>query len=369
MKYSIFSITYCLASVLLLLLTACHQKEEVIQKPTNFCLSDSFQKMITIDTASLSSFDDNLDLNGEISYNENGIVKVYPNSSGQVLESPVTIGDKVVQGQTLAVIKSADVAGNYSDLNTSDVDVSIAKRQLTAAESLFQNGISSQREYEEAKLNYDKALNAQHKLQNTININGGGNTKAGGTYVIKAPRSGYLVEKKVNAGSFIRADMAENMFTISDLKDVWVYAYVYENDITRVKEGYEVTVTTIAYPNKVFDGRIDKVSKVIDPQNKAMQVRIKLENSDLLLKPEMFAKVHIKHDSGEQMLSVPNNAIIENTGQKFVVVYNSSCDLVPQQVTIKKIGGNKTFIASGLNLGQKVVTKHALELFNQLVIY
>ena len=353
--------------IAILLLAACHRKQAAVVHETKFCISDSFRTMITIDTAQMSPLDDNLDLNGEIAYNENSIVKIYPNSSGQIIECPVTLGDKVVKGQTLAVIKSASIAGNYSDLSTSDVDVSIAKRQLSAAESLYKSGLSSQREYEEAKLNYDKAVTTKDKLQDAININGMGNTKAGGTYIIRAPRSGYLVEKKVNAGLYIREDMAENMFTISDLKDVWVYANVYENDIARVKQGYAVTVSTIAYPDKFFAGTIDNISQVIDPLNKALKVRIRLDNSELLLKPEMFAKVHLTHASGQEMLSVPNTAIIENTGQKFVVVYNTGCDLVPQPVSIKKVATDKTFITSGLQPGQKIVTRHALELFNQLL--
>jgi len=148
---------------------------------------------------------------------------------------------------------------------------------------------------------------------------------------------------------------------------VWVYANVYENDIARVKQGYAVTVSTIAYPDKFFAGTIDNISQVIDPLNKALKVRIRLDNSELLLKPEMFAKVHLTHASGQEMLSVPNTAIIENTGQKFVVVYNTGCDLVPQPVSIKKVATDKTFITSGLQPGQKIVTRHALELFNQLL--
>jgi cobalt-zinc-cadmium efflux system membrane fusion protein len=348
-------------------LAACHAKVEPVAKPTKFCISDSFQKMITIDSVQLSGLEDDLELSGEVAFDENSVIKVFPNSSGQVTQSPVTLGDKVVQGQTLAIIKSADVAGSYSDLSSSDVDVAIAKRQLTAAESLYKNGIASQREYEEAQHNYEKAVTAKDKLQNTITINGGGNTKAGGNYVIRAPRSGYVVEKKVNAGSFIRGDMSDNLFTISDLKDVWVYANVFENDIPRVKEGYDVTVTTLAYPDKKFYGRVDKISQVLDPQSRALRVRIRLDNANMLLKPDMFTKVHLTHASGDQMLSVPNNAIIENTGKNFVVVYNSNCDLKVQEVNIKKVGSDKTFVAGGLVAGQKVLTKHALELFNQLV--
>src|SRR4051812_1390191 len=79
-------------------------------------ISDSLMKMIAIDTAKTLPIGDQLKLSGEVGYDENKIVKVFPNSSGQVMQVNVSFGDYVHKGQTLAVIKSADVAGNYSDL-------------------------------------------------------------------------------------------------------------------------------------------------------------------------------------------------------------------------------------------------------------
>src|SRR5260221_14722489 len=125
---------------------SCSEKKIATPEKKQFCLSDTFKRMITIDTAKLSNIDDELQLTGEVSFNENQVVKVFPNSSGQVLNVNVSVGDKVQKGQVLAVIKSADVAGNYSDLNNADADLTIAKSQLDNAESLYKNGISSQRE-------------------------------------------------------------------------------------------------------------------------------------------------------------------------------------------------------------------------------
>jgi len=236
----------CLA--LGLLIAGCEEKKPAEKKTGPFCLSDSMQRMVTIDSARICSIDDELHLSGEVSFDENKIVKVFPNSTGQVAEVKVTLGDKVAAGQVLAVIKSADVAGNYNDLASAEADVKIAKRQLDNEESLFKSGLASQKEYEEAKLQYEKSMSSRNKIQSLISINGGGNMQAGGQYIIKSPISGYIVEKKVNAGSFIRQDMNDNMFTISDLKDVWVWANVYEADISKVKEGYNALVTTLAYP-------------------------------------------------------------------------------------------------------------------------
>ena len=120
-------------------LTACNSSDsdKIPDKKEKICISDSMSKIIQIDTAGIDNINNELKLSGEISFNDNKVVKVFPFSSGQVLEVKVSIGDKVNKGQTLAVIKSADVAGNYSDLSTTGNDVAIAKKQVDNAESLF----------------------------------------------------------------------------------------------------------------------------------------------------------------------------------------------------------------------------------------
>ena len=135
-------------------LIACSEKKEEKVEVKKFVLSDTMSKMITIDSVSSCFINDEITLNGEISFNENNVNKVYPRSSGQVVESKVTLGDKVQAGQVLAILKSADVAGNYADLSSANSDIIITKRQLDNTEALYKNGIASEKEYTEAKQNY-----------------------------------------------------------------------------------------------------------------------------------------------------------------------------------------------------------------------
>jgi cobalt-zinc-cadmium efflux system membrane fusion protein len=326
-------------------------------------ISDSLSKMITIDTVRVLPIGDQLKLSGEIGYDENSVVKVFPNSSGQVLKVAVSFGDYVHKGQTLAIIKSADVAGNYSDLASAESDVKIAKRQYDNAKSLYESGISSQREYEEAKENFDKATAVANKIKSMIRINGGGHTNAGGTYTIVAPSNGYIVEKKIADGAFIRSDMADNLFTISELKNVWVWANVYETDIAKVKQGYLAQVTTLAYPDKVFIGTVDKVNDLIDPANKSLRVRITLHNDSLLLKPEMFANVVIVNKEAKTAMAIPSSAVVTDNGKNFAVVYNSNFDVKVKPIQVLKVEGNTTYIADGLEPGEKLISQ------NQLLVY
>jgi membrane fusion protein, heavy metal efflux system len=348
-------------------LASCGEKKEVKEAPKKYALSDSMAALITIDSVKNCNIADELSLSGQVSFNENNMVKIFPRSSGQVIDSRVSLGDKVSKGQVLAIVRSADVAGNYSDLNSASADLSIAKRQMENAESLYKNGISSEKEYTEAKQNYEKALAGKQKVQSVININGGGRTNANGEYTITAPIDGYVVEKKTTTGAFIRPDMGDNLFTISDLKNVWIYANVYETDIAKVKAGYSVRVVPAAYPDKSFEGKIDKIGQVLDPQSKAMKVRVILENKDMLLKPDMFAKVIVSSEEGTSALCIPTAALIDQDGKEYVVVYKSNSDMSIQEVNILKTVNDRTYLVGGLPVGTKVITKYQNLIFNQLL--
>ena len=346
---------------------SCKEKKEVKEEVKKFSLSDTMSKMISIDTVNTCYINDELTLSGEISFNENNVNKIFPRSSGQVVESKVTLGDKVHAGQVLAILRSADIAGNYADLSSATADINITKRQLDNAEILYKNGIASEKEYTEAKQNYEKALAAKNKIQSVISINGGNSSNASGTYSLTSPIDGYIVEKKVNAGNFIRSDMGDYLFTISDLKNVWVTANVFEADIRKVKEGYNVQVSTLAYPEKIFIGTIDKISEVLDPASKTLKVRIRLDNSERLLHPEMFAKVIVTNREDRKAICIPTKSLISLNGKTYVVVFNSNSDMKIEEIVILKSAGDKTYIRSGVIPGQKIITKNQLLIFQQLL--
>lgn len=352
--------------VFLTILSSCHSGTET--KPDanagqQKLISDSTMALLQIDTIRYHNVGDEVKLTGEVSFDENKVVKVYPFSSGQVLAVNVSVGDYVRAGQTLATIRSADVAGNYADLSAAGSDVAIAKKAMENSEHLYNNGIASQREFIEAKENYKKAMIAQQKINTQISINGGGHTSASGTYIVAAPRSGYVVEKLINPGNFIRNDNSSNMFTIGDIGDVWIWANVFEADVAKVKPGYAAAVTTVAYPDSTFLGKVDKVNQTLDPVTKVMRIRVVLPNKSGMLKPEMFANITITNQEDKRELSVPSTAIISENGKNYLVIFNNANDVKVQEITILKANGGNTFVSGNISEGQKVITK------NQILIY
>lgn len=360
------NITRILAFVILTTtLHSCKSKPvEEKKTETRYCLSDSLKKMISIDTVSIQFVDEDLKLSGEISFNENKVVKIYPFSSGQVLETLGSIGDPVQKGQVLARIKSADIAGLYSDLNSAGNDVTLAKKQFENINSLFKNGIASEKEMLEAKEELSKAETQYRKINESIRINGNGMTDASGSYAISAPISGYLVSKDISQGAFIRNDNSQSLFTVGSIDEVWVWANVYETDIAKIREGASVAVSTLAYPDTTFIGVIDKVNQVLDPVTKVMKVRIRINNTHHLLKPEMFATIHVKNKSTKKAAAVSASAIISDHGKSYIIVYKADCDIAVTEVKIKQQTSQVVYLEDALEPGTKIITKNQILIYN-----
>ena len=170
--------------------TSCnHSNANPVAGVKTHFISDSTMAMLKIEPATTRNLEEEVKLSGTVSFDENKVVKVFAFSSGQVVSVNAGVGDFVKQGQPLAVIRSADIAGNYSDLSVAGNDVAISKRTMDNAGQLYQNGIASEKEYIEARENYLKAVANRNKIEKQIHINGGGHTTASGSYIITAPRS------------------------------------------------------------------------------------------------------------------------------------------------------------------------------------
>lgn len=364
-----YSYTTTILLTIITCFSACKQAAPAADQkgPEKVCVSDSLAKIIRIDSAFTTNINDEVKLSGEVSFNDNKVVKVFPFSSGQILQVMVSLGDKVKQGQTLAIIKSADVAGNYSDLAVANNDIAIAKKQLDNTSSLFNNGIASEREVIETRETYHKALSAAEKIQAQININGKGQTNANGTYIIKAPISGYVVEKNAEQGGFIRSDNNQNLFTVGDINEVWIWANVYETDVAKVKEGFTAEVTTLAYPDRIFYGKVDKQNEILDPQTKVMKVRIALKNDSLLLKPEMFANILVQNKEQKSTIAIPTKAIVSDNGKNYVIIYHDRCSLELRQVDILKSVDGNTYISKGVAAGEKLICSNQILLYRALI--
>jgi membrane fusion protein, heavy metal efflux system len=341
---------------------SCEKKEKPKEK--KFCIEDTMVSMMTLDTVKLEVVKNEISLNGKVSFDLEKVVKVYPLAGGYVENIYVELGDKVKKGQTIALIASSEIVNLEKEKSQAEANISIAEKNLSAAKDMYESGISSQKEYITAEKEFSKAQSEMLRIQSIMKLYG---VSDNGHYFIKSPIDGFIVERKVNPSTQIRPDNPDNIFTISDLTDVWVLANVYESDISRVQEGYPVSVSTISYPDLIFPGKIDKVYNVLDPATRSMKVRVRLDNKDFKLKPEMYANVHVTYQEHNKMLSIPASATIFDNSRNYVMVYHDKCNILTVEVKVIRTVAGKSYIAEGaLKEGERIITKYQLLIYDAL---
>jgi cobalt-zinc-cadmium efflux system membrane fusion protein len=340
--------------------SGCKTSQAEDTEKSTFVLSDTMMQNTRIDTAALQPVLNELRLSGKVTPNGGKVLKVYPLVSGYVEDIKVQLGDYVKKGQVLAVIHSAEIADYEKQLSQAKSERAVAEKNLKVAQDLFDSRLSTEKDVVNAQGELQKSQADIIRLNDLFKIYRKGQ---GATYLVTAPISGYIIEKNINNSMEIRTDNNTNIFTISELDDVWVMANVFETDIAKIKEGFEADVVTVSYPDQPFHGKIDKIYNFLDPVTKTMQVRIKIDNPQMLLKPEMFATVYVKYKDKEEKIAVPSAAVIFDNSKNFLLVFKDKYNISVRQVDVYKISGNTTYMASGVAAGEKVISK------NQLLIY
>jgi cobalt-zinc-cadmium efflux system membrane fusion protein len=349
---------------MLLSLYSCSSKTPETSAKVPFCLTDTLQKNAVIEEVKLQVVKNAISLSGKIEANEDKWIKVYPVVGGVVEEMKVQLGDYVTKGQTLAVIRSGEIADYQSQLSYALSNVRIADKTLHATRDLFKSGLTTEKDVTAAETDLEKAQSDLKRMEQTTSIYG---AKANATQIITAPVSGYIIEKNVTDKMQYRVDASQPFFIIANLDEIWVMASVFESDIAKIKIGYDAEVNVIAYKDKTFTGKVDRIFSILDPQSRVMKVRVKVPNKNNLLKPEMFAQITIKYDDHtNQLPAIPSQAIIFDKNRNYVMVFKDKCNIETREIEVFEVAGNTTYIKSGLKAGEKIITKYQHLVFDAL---
>ncbi|MDB5025454.1 MAG: efflux transporter periplasmic adaptor subunit [Mucilaginibacter sp.] len=359
-KTAVFTLALLISGITL---QSCHHAESADdQKEQKFQVTDTLLNSLLIDTVKEASALSQINLTGSIAPDEAKMVKIFPMVSGVAQDVHVQLGDVVGKGQTLAIMRSAEMAGFTKDYISSEADLRSAKRTFESTQDLYKSGLASQKDFEQAQSDYQKAVAESSRAGAVININ---KSNAHG-YVIKSPISGFVIEKNLADNTQVRADNSQNLFTIADLSDVYVLINIYESDIANIQTGDPVKITTLSYPDKIFAGKIDKIYDMLDPDNKVIKARVKIINPGNKLKPGMFANVTIKAKSGESLPVINTRALIFDNDKNYVVLVDGKAHARIQQVDIAKKVEDRAYIRSGLKPGDRIVASRQVYLYESL---
>ena len=306
--------------------------------------TEKVQKLgVRTETASLRLLGRTVRAAGRVEPDERRVAVVAPKFEGYVEKLLVNAtGQHVSRGQPLFEAYSPELVAAQReyliatqglwDMKDAGADAQGGMRQLA------ESSLAHLRHWELAPAQLD-ALVTTGQPQRTV------------TY--PSPVSGVITEKKALQG--MRFMPGEMLYQITDLSTVWVIADVSEQDIGLVKTGARVRVTTTAYPNEVFDGRITFVYPTMTAETRSVPVRVELANPGQRLKPAMFAQVEVTVGGKAPVLTVPDSAVIDTGARRIVLVQVQEGRFEPRDVELGARGENFVEVVKGVSDGEQVV--------------
>jgi len=170
---------------------------------------------------------------------------------------------------------------------------------------------------------------------------------------VRAPISGYVVEKEIVAGSPV--EMGQRVYRIAPLDRVWIDAEVYESELGLVAPGEPAEVVLPSAPGRRLEATVGYVYPRLQDERRTARVRLELANPELALRPNMYADVYLRRSLGPR-LTVPESAVLRAGDRSFVFLDLGEGRLRPQRVETGVESGGRVEIVGGLDEGARVVS-------------
>lgn len=276
-------------------------------------------------------------LSGKIAQNEEANAVQVSYFSGRIERLNVSFtGEKVLKGQLLATIYSPEL---YA-----------AQQELITASSLKESQPALYKAVRNKLKLWKLSENQINQIEET--------QKVKENFPVYATVSGTVTEKLVEQGDYIK--QGQPLLKIANLNTVWANFDVYENQIDVFKKGQEVLVTTNAYANKEFKGKVDFIGPILNANTRTVTLRVVLTNKNDVFKPGMFVTANIERVSSnnDEVLTIPTSAVLW-TGERSVVYLKTNPDQTVFEMREVVLGnqiGNEYEVLEGLFVGNEIVT-------------
>lgn len=302
-------------------------------------------------------------LSGRLIWNDDVTVRVFTPFAGRVKKITADVGAAVEKTGALAEVESPDFGQAQADARKAEGDLKLAARNLSRLQELFAHGAAAHKDLEAAEDAKTQAEAEHSRAVSKIAAYGANADSLDEIFILRSPLAGIVVDKTVNAGQEIRPDqMLANVpeitapcYTVSDPARLWIQIDATEVDVPRLPPGQEFTVSSRAFPDQTFSGRVEKVSESLDPNTRTIKVRGAVDNSQRKLKAEMFVNVILPGATATN-ISVPAAAVFLKGEKHFVFVQEKPGEFTRQEVAIGAEQDGRVLISSGLQNGQQVVT-------------
>lgn len=347
---------------ILLTLTACRHGEPPATE-TKFVLTETLSKDKQLATAAERVVENEMALTGKVTFNENTVARVFPLAGGFVDQLSAEIGDYVRKGQNLALIRSPEIAGFIQENEAAESRLQVAQKNASVTEELYRTGNASEVQLINDQKELERARGEAARAAEVLRLYGASDKS---TYAIKSPMSGFVIQKNISLNMELRTEDISPAFVVGSLDEVWVMANLYESDVSLIKVGYDVEISTIAYPDRRYKGKIDKIFNTMDPEARVLRARITLSNLDHALKPEMFAQINVHFEGTEKKVAIPSEALIFEKNKRFAMVYFADDHIETREVSVFKELNGIAYLDGGVKAGERVMTKYQLLVYDAL---
>lgn len=238
-----------------------------------------------------------------------------------------------------------------------DMDIDAIQKEYEVAKANLESTIAS-RETLKAKLSEIKAQEeAVREALNSFNI-----AKLNYDYsFIRSPISGVITSRPVKIGEGV--NKGSHIATVVSTGSMYIEAFIDEADVAKVRIGQEVNITMDSYPGKVFKGEVYRISPVVlggKQETRTFEVRVRLKDKDILIKPGMSADIEIIVESIPNVLALPSQAVVEKEGKRYVyIIRDSRARLTP--VDLGRFNWTFYEVLSGIKEGDKVIINTDVE--------
>lgn len=288
---------------------------------------------------------------GKLAFNSERLKVISARAPGRIERIYAFDGATVREGQAVADFYSPDYVSAQTEYILSARMLSTLQKAQIG--TLYEDAQSTL----EAAANHLRVLGASN--EDIARLKNGG--QASPTFPIRSPLDGVVIKRAVDPGAFLNA--GDILATVADPKHLWFLGNVYEQDINKIKVGDVFRLQVESFPGRDFIARANYVGAAIDPITHALIVRCEIDNSDGLLKPEMFVSGKLEV-AKTRAITLPTVAIIQVRNLRFVIIQTGPDSYRRLPVQGFNLNAQEFAVTDGLRVGQSVLTRGAT-LLNQ----
>lgn len=304
-----------------------------------------------------------VELPARLVWNEERTQRIFPAFAGRVMAIKADVGQAVKPGSLLAQLSSPDYGIAQADTAKAMADAQLTKKSVQRQREMFEAGIIARKDLDVAEADAARSQAEIQRAEARTRLYGGGAGNVNQQLALVSSINGVVVERNLNPGQEVRPDQsgpgAPALFVVTDPTSLWVQIDARESEVGTLKPGAVFQLVIPALPGEKFEGRVTAAADFIDPSTRTIKVRGLVANPDRRLKAEMLATARVERMFGPGVV-IPSHAISLLGAKHTVLVQVQPGVFEIREVTMSYQGPRDSVVASGLEVGEQIVSENML---------